>query len=455
MNCFQRVLFFCLTLAPVVSGCDWRKLDEAVENAPVRSTEAPSDYLGTDVGRLVVALPPPDDKPEVSARFLVASVTKVAAALIDVDRFGKTTAYNVPDTVLAPLAGQPATALAAAAPRPDEGVPSVLIGTARFKVADIPFGGVFRLLIQPGPTFRLADQQVQAPLTLAGDPATGAKGFGRGVATGNVSGLPQFEDWVIQADFGVTLVEDGALAVLTPASRCLVAPDLNRALIYQRGLNPAIGDFIPELPGGEIAVGVPAAAGAGAVVLLSRQPAELDCPLSISVPGLPTFGSSVAAGFVNADAFVDLVVGAPPSQVLVFLGPFNPAVPPVPAVVFTAPPDATQAEFGARVALIEADGVPGLEVAIAAPAFPASGTLGAGAVYLYNVNAPALPFAVVTDHDPEANAGLGEGLAVVPVRNASCVQGAVRHMLVAGANEEVFSYYKLPGALPDIRCLTP
>jgi hypothetical protein len=58
----------------------------------------------------------------------------------------------------------------------------------------------------------------------------------------------------------------------------------------------------------------------------------------------------------------------------------------------------------------------------------------------------------IADQDPNANANLGEAITVVPFRNPSCAVGPDRPVLVAGANEEVFTYFALPGGLPDPRC---
>lgn len=463
MRLLVQTVCLGVALGALGSSCDWQKLDKAVERAPVLSLKAPGGYLGGDVGRLVIALPPPAELPEVSARFFVASVTKVAAAVVDLDATGKATVHNVPDSVLFPLTSSPIGSVALAT-RPDEAFPSVLLGVPLFKTGEIQDGAVFRLKIQPGPVFVL-ESGILPQLTLArGFKATefnGLAGFGRGVASGHVSGNPDFHDWVLVGNAGVSIIEDGAgttPAISTPASLCEL--DLNPLRLdhlYRFSRTPAIADLIAT-PGGEVAVGVPDATSFGKVVILTREvnamgAPTIGCPVSIKMPGVPGFGASVVAGDVNGDPSPDLVVGAPPDKVFVFFGPFVPGIEAAPAFVITAPVGAQTADFGARVALMELDGMPGNEVMVAAPGLAVGSASGAGGVFAFKANGTPVPgFVTVSDHDPEANSGLGEGLAVVSFRNAACAPGTTRSVLVAGANEEVFTYFKLPGALPDPRC---
>lgn len=438
-------------------GCDWKKLDAAVEKAPVLSVGAPGGYLGNDVGRLVVALPPPADRPEVAARFFMASITKVAAAVVELDAKGKATVINVPDTVMAPLNNTPMGSVALAT-RPDEAFPSVLLGVPDFKTADIRNGAMFRLKILPGGTFMLEAGLLPPPALATGMKAqqyVGIQGYGRGVASGPVSGNASFDDWVVVGNAGVALIEDGAAnlpQVVTPASACGV--DINPIRLghlFELSRPVAIGDLLPASPGGEIAVGVPDAVGTGKVVVLTREATELGCPTTISVPGSPGFGSSVAVGDVNGDAVADLIVGAPQDKVYVFFGPLAAAVAPQPGLVINAPAGAQAGDFGARVVLAEVDAVPGPEIVVAAPNYPAGGKTGTGALFVFKADGAQLPL-TIEDLDPEANSNLGEAITVVPFRNPSCAAGGERPMLVAGANEEAFAYFALPGGLPDPRC---
>lgn len=454
-------VFVGAALVSMGPGCDWRKLEKAVDKAPVLSVSAPGGYLGNDVGRLVVALPPPAESPTVSARFFMASITKVSAAVVDLDAQGKPTVYNVPDSVLAPLTSATIGSVALAT-RPDEAFASVLLGVPQYKTGEFKNGGMFRLKIQPGataPVFVLELPLLPPAALVPGNKAaqfTGIQGYGRGVASGAVSGNPGFDDWVVVGNAGVALIEDGVASlpqIISPASLCgLDHNPLRLDHLYEFSRTPAIADLIPSVPGGEIAVGVPDATGVGKVVILSREAAgALGCPIIISVAGNPGFGTSVVAGDVNGDAISDLVVGSPPSNTFVFFGPFVPGVAPVPSLTIPAPATATAADFGARTALMEFDAVPGPELIVAAPGFASGATPAAGAVFAFKADGTLLPL-VIADHDPDESSNLGEGLAIVPFRNAGCAAGAIQSVIVAGGNEEVFTYFKLPGALPDPRC---
>jgi hypothetical protein len=473
MRFSSSIFFAAAVVATLVTGCDWRKLDKAVERAPVLSVRAPGGYLGNDVGRTVVALPPPSDMPNISARYFVASTANVAAALVDLDAQGRPTVYNVSDAVLSPLNSELIGSIAVAS-RTDEPFPSVLLGVPRYKSGEFHNGALFKLKIQPnaggkpGPVFVLDPAILPLPTLAAGKRQL--QGYGIGVAAGAVKGIKGFDDWVVVGNAGVGLIENGAAgvpALITPSSTCeLDFNPLRTGHLYENSRNPAIGDLIADLPGGEIAVGVPDAGGGkgGRVVILSRgATGVLECPIVLTLPGVDGFGSSVAIGYLNDDTSPDLIVGAPLGKVYVFYGPLittaggtTPVVA-VPNLVISAPPGAESSDFGARVVLMEADGAPGPELMISAPGFPAGGVIGAGQIFAFKADGTPLPSLTISAHDPDENSNLGEGLAVLQFRNAGCGPGVTRSVLVGGANEEVFSYFQLPGfnlpgAFPDPRC---
>jgi hypothetical protein len=151
------------------------------------------------------------------------------------------------------------------------------------------------------------------------------------------------------------------------------------------------------------------------------------------------------------------VVGAPPTGVFVYPGPIANAATTVP--VFIGPPAGLipAANFGSRLAALEADGTrPGLEIAVSAPKAPGfkGGTIGAGQVFVFDGAGTSL--AVAYDQDPDSNSGLGSGLISVPIVKP-CPPAGPRDVLVAGSQEEVFVFHRLQSTgalmrLEDTRC---
>jgi hypothetical protein len=240
------------------------------------------------------------------------------------------------------------------------------------------------------------------------------------------------------------------------ASTCAVAlqtpPDLHRSL--------AVANFL-SLDTQQIAVGLPVKGGIGRVVILqyrlnpSSGAEELFCA---SLPGLsvpsgnpPGFGTALAAvPDMNGDQLADLVVGAPPDRAYLFYSPFDGSKQPT---VFTN--DDPNSEFGQRVAVVHIglNGTP--ELAITALQADVGSTKGAGQVLIYALDGDGTtPIATVFDSTPTANTEFfGIGLADLEFNSGrACGKGKDVHLLVAGADTGIFTFFAFPGSQPDPRC---
>jgi hypothetical protein len=250
------------------------------------------------------------------------------------------------------------------------------------------------------------------------------------------------------------------------ASTCAVAlptpPDLYRSLAVARFLSDGAGYQ-------QIAVGLPVKGGAGKVVILQYSTAsgtaELVCASKpgLSVPGgnPPGFGTSlVAVPDVSGDGLADLVVGAPPDRAYLLFSPFDGSRQPL--LITNA--DAGS-EFGQRVALVGTIDSKGIQkIAITALQADVGSTKKAGQVFVYELaylDDPSSRVAVgsqlvatVNDGNPTAKTEFfGIGLADLEFNSSgACAKGKDAHLLVAGADAGIFTFFRFPGSGPDPRC---
>jgi hypothetical protein len=155
----------------------------------------------------------------------------------------------------------------------------------------------------------------------------------------------------------------------------------------------------------------------------------------------------------------ELVVGAPPDRAYLFYSPFDGSTP---AKTFIK--SDTVSEFGQRVALVDIDGDGTQELAITALQANVGKTPKAGQVFVYKMDATGdgkTPIAIVNDSNPTANTEFfGIGLAELEFNSSrACAKGKDVHLLVAGADEGIFTFFRFAGTAaptkpiaPDPRC---
>jgi hypothetical protein len=145
---------------------------------------------------------------------------------------------------------------------------------------------------------------------------------------------------------------------------------------------------------------------------------------------------------------------------------FGTTASPLPAIIATAPvenklyiftgdhaaneidvqPPAGAGEWGDSLAVgdLDGDGVP--EVAIGAPKSTSGGVSDAGAVFVYKWNGNGLDLAATLyDAQPQVEQHFGQSVAIVPYGTG------MQNVLVAGANNEVFTYFHIAGLYDDVR----
>ena len=444
--------FSALALA---AGCDPGDFGAALDKAPVRFIGAPSGF-GSDVGRTLLPLDPPAGQPKVAARLLFAGVDTPSLAVADFDGNGKPRVQTATSAELGKLGlsqGGISSASWLVAPPTTGSAPLGMIALGTPGVA--PAGGVafLNLVADSGGklTFEIARVFEPGP----------ALHFGLAVASGHVTQNVDDEVVVVSdSDVRVRRFPVGAPVYdVVSASTCSVAlqtpPDLHRALAVANFLSPDTQ---------QIAVGLPVEGGIGKVVILQYglNPAsgavELFCT---SLPGLsapfgnpPGFGTALAAvPDMNEDHLAELVVGAPPDRAYLFYSPFDGSKQPT---VFTN--DDPNSEFGQRLAVVHIgppndsspNGTP--ELAITALQADVGSTKKAGQVLIYALDGDGTtPIATVYDSTPTANTEFfGIGLADLEFNSRAC--GKDVHLLVAGADTGIFTFFAFPGSQPDPRC---
>jgi hypothetical protein len=249
----------------------------------------------------------------------------------------------------------------------------------------------------------------------------------------------------------LTLIEDGNKANLirSPgAGECGVAlvgasePDTYRSLV--------VADL---LQGGEdeVVVGVPNPAP-GKVVIFKRTDMEFPCikPIASPTPEARRFGASLAFAGKNAQGKSVLLVGAPPGSVFAYGIDADGTVEMLRDI---KPPDvgsgSASGDFGFRVAALDLDGKPGVEIAISAPDLSVNGKSNAGKVYIFRNDFSFV--AGVADKSPDEDSSFG--FTLNQVEFISPCGGSTHKLLVVGAVGEVFTYFRLPEiTTADPRC---
>ena len=452
--------FSALALA---AGCDPGDFGAALDKAPVRFIGAPSGF-GSDVGRTLLALDPPADRPKVAARLLFAGVATPSLAVADFDGNGKPRVQTATSAELGKLGlsqgGISSAAWLVAPPATGSAALGMIVLGTPGGAAPGPAGGVAFLNLVADSGGKLAFETARVFF----EPGP-AGHFGLAVASGRVTQAVADEAIVVSdSDVHVLRFPVGApVDDVVSAKTCAVAlqtpPDLHRSL--------AVASFL-SFDTQQIAVGLPVEGGIGKVVILQYglNPAsgavELFCT---SLPGLsvpsgsnpPGFGTALAAvPDMNGDHLAELVVGAPPDQAYLFYSPFDGSKQPT---VFTN--GDPNSEFGQRVAVVHIgppndsspNGTP--ELAITALQADVGSTKKAGEVLVYSLDGDGTtPIATVYDSTPTANTEFfGIGLADLEFNSGrACAKGNDVHLLVAGADTGIFTFFAFPGSQPDPRC---
>jgi len=452
--------FSALALA---GGCDPGDFTSVLGKAPVQYIGAP-DGFGSNVGRTLLPLAPPADKPKMAARLLFAGTDKPSLAVADFDGDGKAQVQSATSEDLDALGlgadqsqGQGGVSSAAWLSGTG-GTGTILLGIPDYvppQGQGTPAGRVAFLKLV-GDAGKIDFESAQIPT----DGPVTEDHFGLAIASGRVTQTAA-DEAIVVSDNGVhVLGVTTATAVSTTCTGFLPTPeDLHRSL--------AVADF---LAGGnqEIAVGLPVKGGTGQVFIVQyginpatpTSPAGLFCASKQGVPN--PAGNPAVGGFGTALVAVprgagraDLVVGAPPDRAYLLYSDGR-----TPKMFTNGDPTS---EFGQRVALIDIDGDGIKELAVTALQANVGGTQKAGKVYFYKLDTGdgTTPIAVVNDSNPIANTGFfGIGLAELEFDSSrACAKGKDAHVPVVGEDVGVFTFFRFAGQadptksiLPDPRC---
>jgi FG-GAP repeat len=479
----MRRTMLALPALALAGGCNPGDFAAALDRAPVQFMGAP-DNFGSNVGRTLLSLPPPADKPKVAARLLFASTDTQALAVADFDGDGNPQVQTAEGDDLSNLglsSGQGGISSAAWLNGPSAagtivlGMPDVF-GT---QGGGSPIGRVGFLNLVANASGKLDFESAriwQDGAVTSGSPGTQPQGhFGLALAGGTVTQAATAEV-VVVSDNGVSVLSAtaGLLASTTCTGNLQTPPDLHRSL--------AVANFLSS-GSQQIAVGLPVKGGAGQVFVLQYDPvaAELVCvgppigvPNPVGNPAVGGFGTAlVAVPDMNGDGLAELVVGAPPDRAYLFYSPFDGSTPPkVFSKVILDPvsgkpqldpktgqpqPD-TSSEFGQRVALVDVDGDGIKELAITALQANVGGTQKAGRVLVYKLNGDGTaPNAIVDDSNPTGSTEFfGIGLADLEFNSSrACAKGKDVHLLVAGADMGIFTFFDFAGVADPKKAIAP
>jgi hypothetical protein len=417
------------------AGCDWRKFADEAEKAPVRSIRAPGGFKEKVFGRVLLPL---SDGLGSAAAFVSTSINDTNVAVVKINMAGGVSntvislgsLMAVDESSITALAEVPGTITATSGPR-------LLLGVPRLKNDD-PFGESFTYLLPEGPA---------QPL----NPPQADNGVGRGVLAGPIT-TAGTNDYVIGSDAGLHLLAGGSTTGSmfgAGAAGCDLAFDINVDNKYklQRPLRLA-KLWAPADPVFQVVSGNPRLTGMGSVsIFASTAGGPVTCVGKIA--GMePLFGQSLAVGDFNNDGQPDLLVGAPPRNAYVYLGPFPDGL--------TRTPLAIQApageDFGYAVLALNIDDQPGDEMLIGDPKATVEGAAEAGRVAVYTLGGAGTPSELPSfaDLSPEGDGHYGYSVHALRfcTDQPGCADSAAARVLLVGAENEVYLYFRVGDGIP-------
>ena len=440
--------------AALFSGCNWKTFADDANQAPVRSIGAPDSFKSQGFGLSVLPLSDGQGK---AAAFVASSVNDLNVVVVTIDAAGGASTGSIPGSALNDAEDSAISSLA----EDTASVPLKLI-MASPKVHNQGYGRVYSYPLSP----TLEGNVTTLPVsTLPDEP-----GLGRGLAVGHLAGAEAKSDYVVASDNNIVVMVDGDAASWTSGvaagSGCSAVVDpmleardrLHRPVLAARLWSDPAGPTVQQLVvGGPHPTGV-----AGSLSFYSVTPNGasfgLNCLTTVSAPKpemRARFGVSLAVGDFNGDGNADLLVGAPPQNAYVYFGPFPTGAVPAPVAI----QDADGVDFGYSVAALNVDGQLGDEALVGDPSAIVDGKDRAGRVTAFAWKAATNAMEVYktyADHSPEANANFGATVNALkfctaspsPAAGTACPAAQVSRVLLVGAANEMFVYYRVGANIP-------
>jgi hypothetical protein len=460
----RRIGVSLLGLLLYGGGCNWTKFDDDAFRAPVRSIGAPSGFDSADFGKSLTPLATGQGS---AAAFIATSINDTNMVLVKIDHGGGVSSYPVSASALSALNSSEITSVAEV---PGSNPTTLLLGSP--VVRDESFGSLYTYTLPAlaaaggGPANTGTGDELVSTF-LVPDLGSNDPGLGRGVAAGSLAGAAATPDLVVASDNEVAVIVDGvatnAAVGTMVVGACEVAYDnmqdnrylLRRPLLAAR-LWPdtdAAGNPVQQL-----FVGSTHGTAVGTVSIMNVvAPKTLNCLASV-VGTKPQFGHALAAGDLDGDGKPDfLVVGAPGQQAFVYLGWTSLALGTVPAPIAITP-SPPGVDFGFAVAALNIDGIPGDEVLVSDPRATVGGQAAAGHVlaYKYNATTGAMDqIAEYADHAPQTDGNYGYTLNALnfctdptAVAGAPCTAASLSRLLMVGAANETFVYFRVGENIP-------
>jgi len=183
--------------------------------------------------------------------------------------------------------------------------------------------------------------------------------------------------------------------------------------------------------------------GANALGGCWNEPARAPLARIAGVASDADFGKRMVVADVDGDGLDDIVVSSPANNKAWLYRNDGDLSDGLTGAMLDAPSDA--AGFGSSLAIGDLDGDGADELVIGAPQTDVDGITRAGSAYIYAWNGTQLAHQrTLHDAQPEDEQRVGLTVAVVPWAGA-------RHVVVVGAVDELFTYFRLDPLYDDVR----